>query len=181
MSDPQNPYRVLFLCTGNACRSQMAEALLNRFGEGRFQAYSAGSHPQEAVHPLTVEVLARAGLPTEALRTKAWQEFAGEEVPALDFVFTVCDKAAAEPCPVWPGQPLSAHWGFPDPSEYEAATEAEHRVVFADVFRQIQNRVRLLVNLPVESLDRLSLQRRLDEIGEGASDNSGPSADPSAT
>ncbi|MFA9460315.1 arsenate reductase ArsC [Thiohalorhabdus sp. Cl-TMA] len=174
---PSEPYRVLFLCTGNSARSQMAEALLNRLGEGRFRAYSAGSHPADAVHPLTLEMLERAGLETAGLRTKSWDELAEPGAPALEFVFTVCDKAAAEPCPVWPGQALSAHWGFPDPAGYQAATEAERRVVFADVFRQIQNRIRLLVSLPMDRLDRLSLQRRLDEIGESALDSSDPNAD----
>ena len=171
------PYHVLFLCTGNSARSQMAEALLNRLAEGRFRAFSAGSHPAAAVHPLTLEMLARAGLETESLRTKSWDEFAEPDALKLDFVFTVCDKAAAETCPVWPGQPLSAHWGFPDPADYEACNEAERRAVFADVFRQIQNRIRLLVSLPVERLDRLSLQRRLDQIGESALDSSDPDAE----
>jgi arsenate reductase len=168
MSDA--PYNVLFLCTGNSARSQMAEALLNDLGGGRFRAFSAGSHPAIEVHPLTLEMLTRAGLPREGLRPKSWHEFAGDDAPRLDFVFTVCDKAAAEPCPVWPGQPLSAHWGFPDPAAYEAANEAEWRAVFADVFCQIQNRIRLLVSLPIERLDRLSLQRELDDIGRKAPD-----------
>lgn len=172
-----DPYQVLFLCTGNAARSQIAAALLNRLGGGRFRAYSAGSHPATEVHPLTLEMLERSGLPTADLVPKSWDEFAEPDAPKLDFVFTVCDKAAAEPCPVWPGQPMSAHWGFPDPADYEAATEAERRAVFADVFQQIQNRIRLLVNLPVARLDRLSLQHRLDEIGASPLDSSDHDAD----
>jgi arsenate reductase len=169
------PYNVLFLCTGNSARSQMAAALLDNLGGGRFRAFSAGSHPAAAVNPLTLEMLERAGLATDGLRPKSWDEFCGPEAPALDFVFTVCDKAAAEPCPVWPGQPLSAHWGFPDPAAYKAANAAERRAVFADVFRQIQNRIRLLVSLPIERLDRLSLQNRLDAIGR-QDPNAGDSA-----
>ncbi len=170
------PYQALFLCTGNSARSQMAAALLNRDGAGRFHAYSAGSDPAEQVHPVALEILERAELPTQGLYPKGWDTFCGPDAPALDFVFTVCDKAAAEPCPVWPGQPLSAHWGFPDPAAHQAVNEAEQRAVFAEVFRQIQNRIRLLVSLPVERLDRLSLQRRLDEIGREAQDADNRSA-----
>ena len=158
------PKNVLFLCTGNSARSVMAEALLNFHGMGRFTAHSAGSHPAGAIHPLTLEILKIAKLKTAGLRSKSWDEFASPGAPKLDFVFTVCDNAAGEVCPVWPGQPITAHWGFPDPAAY-IGSETEKRAFFQEVFRQIQTRIELLVSLPMESLDRLSLQRRLDEMG----------------
>lgn len=164
-------YNVLFLCTGNSARSIMAEAILNRIGQGRFKAYSAGSHPAGAVNPFTIQVLERLNYKTAEFRSKDWSEFADgrKDAPALDFVFTVCDKAAGEVCPVWPGQPMSAHWGFPDPAEFEGS-DAEKAAFFMDVFGQIHNRLDIFVNLPMESLDRLSLQRKLDEIGGNTPD-----------
>jgi protein-tyrosine-phosphatase len=157
-------FNVLFLCTGNSARSIIAEALLNRHGQGRFRAYSAGSHPKGAVHPFAIELLAKLGLPTGGLRSKSWDEFARPGAPALDFVFTVCDNAANEVCPVWPGQPMTAHWGIPDPAAVEG-TEEERRRAFADALRQLTNRIRIFASLPVDKLDRIALQRRVDEIG----------------
>ena len=154
----------LFLCTGNSCRSIMAEAIMSRDGEGRFRAFSAGSQPKGEVHPYALDLLASLGHPTADLRSKSWEEFSLPGAPPLDFVFTVCDNAASEVCPVWPGQPISAHWGIPDPALAEG-TEAERRVAFADAYRMLRNRISLFINLPMQSLDRLSLQKRLDEIG----------------
>jgi protein-tyrosine-phosphatase len=167
----QRPYNVLFLCTGNSCRSIMAEAILNRAGAGRFKAYSAGSHPTGAVNPRALELLHRLHYPTNELWSKPWDVFTRDrnsEAPELDFVFTVCDNAAGEMCPIWPGQPMTAHWGVPDPAQFEGS-EAETAVVFADTYRMLSNRIDLFVNLPIRSLDRLSLQQRLDQIGKGAS------------
>ena len=159
------PFNVLFLCTGNSARSIMAEAILNRAGIGKFKAFSAGSMPKGQVHPRTIDLLQSHNFRTEDYRSKGWEEFSGPDAPKLDFVFTVCDNAAAEVCPVWPGQPMTAHWGIPDPA---AATgnDAEIAIAFADAFRMLSNRINLLVNLPIASLDHLSLQRRLDAIGE---------------
>ncbi len=161
---PERPYNVLFLCTGNSARSILAEAILNRIGEGKFVAWSAGSRPKGAVHPEALALLRRLGYPTEGLRSKSWDEFGRPGAPALDFVFTVCDNAASEVCPVWPGQPMTAHWGAPDPAAVEG-TEAEIVAAFRDAFLILQRRIELFANLPVRSLDRLSLQKRLDEIG----------------
>jgi protein-tyrosine-phosphatase len=157
-------YKVLFLCTGNSARSIIAEAVLNRLGRGRFQAYSAGSFPKGEVHPYALELLGRQGYPTDELRSKSWEEFAAPAAPPLDFVFTVCDNAAKEVCPVWPGQPMSAHWGMPDPAAAQG-NEAERRLAFADTLRMLNNRIGALVSLPLRSLDRLSLQKRIEEIG----------------
>jgi protein-tyrosine-phosphatase len=157
-------YNVLFLCTGNSARSIIAECVLNRLGAGRFRAYSAGSFPKGAVHPYALELLSRAGYPTNGLRSKSWDEFAAPGAPPLDFVFTVCDRAAQEACPIWPGQPMTAHWGLPDPAAAEGK-EAERRLAFADTLRALTNRISVFVSLPIASLDRLSLQRRLTEIG----------------
>ena len=161
-------FNVLFLCTGNSARSILAEATLNSpaVGRGRFRAYSAGSQPKGAVHPLALDLLRDQQLPTEGLRSKSWDEFAGPDAPALDFVFTVCDNAAAEVCPIWPGQPISAHWGVPDPAA-ATGSEAEIGVAFADAYRMLNNRISLFLNLPLETLDRLALQQRLREIGRG--------------
>ena len=159
------PKNVLFLCTGNSARSIMAEAILNRDGAGRFRAYSAGSHPKGAVHPYAIELLQRLNFQTEDLRSKDWSEFAEPGAPAMDFVFTVCDQAAAESCPVWPGQPMTAHWGLPDPAAAEG-NEAEKRFAFADTFRMLNSRISIFLNLPMSSLDALSLQRQLDDIGK---------------
>jgi arsenate reductase len=156
--------QVLFLCTGNSARSIMAEALLNFYGMGRFRAHSAGSHPAGAVNPLTLDTLRIAKINTEGLRSKSWDEFSKPGAPKLDFVFTVCDNAAGEVCPVWPGQPMTAHWGFPDPAAFEGS-DTERRAFFQDIFRQIRTRIELFISLPIASLDRLSLQRKLDEMG----------------
>lgn len=163
MSD--RSYDVLFLCTGNSARSILAEAILNRLGEGRFRAHSAGSFPKGAVHPLALDLLQREHHPTAALRSKSWDEFATADAPPLDFVFTVCDQAAGEACPVWPGQPMTAHWGLPDPAAVDG-TPAEQGLAFADTYRRLERRIGAFVNLPLASLDRMALQRRLVAIGE---------------
>jgi len=157
-------FNVLFLCTGNSARSIIAEAILAREGKGKFHAYSAGSQPKGAVHPYALDLLKKLNHPTEHLRSKSWDEFAAPGAPELDFVFTVCDNAASEVCPVWPGQPMTAHWGIPDPAAVEGS-EAEKRLAFADTYRLMSNRISIFVNLPIRSLDRLSLQKRLAEIG----------------
>ena len=171
MSDqPQRPYYVLFLCTGNSCRSILAEAIMNRVGAGRFKAYSAGSHPTGAVNPHALALLERMNHPTKALWSKPWDVFTREknpEAPELDFVFTVCDNAAGEMCPIWPGQPMSAHWGLPDPALFQGG-DAETAVVFADTYRMLNNRISLFMNLPLRSLDKRSLQKSLDQIGKTA-------------
>jgi arsenate reductase len=160
----QRAFNVLFLCTGNSARSILAESILNRLGAGRFKAFSAGSQPKGQVHPYVIDLLAKLNYPTAGLRSKSWDEFAAPGAPALDFVFTVCDNAANEVCPIWPGQPMTAHWGLPDPVAVEG-TEVERRLAFADAYRMLNNRIGLFANLPLKSLDKLSLQRRLDEIG----------------
>jgi arsenate reductase (thioredoxin) len=162
--EDKTPFNVLFLCTGNSARSIMAEVLLNRAGQGKFRAFSAGSQPKGQVHPHALDLLRRMNFDVSGLRSKSWSEFAKPEGPKLDFVFTVCDNAAAETCPVWPGQPMTAHWGVPDPA---AATgnEAEVRLAFADAFRVLSNRINIFVSLPLRSLDQLSLQRQLNAIG----------------
>jgi len=160
----EKTYNVLFLCTGNTARSVMAEVLLNTMGAGRFRAYSAGSHPKGQVHPLTLDLLASNRMSTEGLRSKDWAEFAQPGSPPLDFVFTVCDNAAGEVCPVWPGQPMTAHWGIPDPAAVEGS-DAEKRKAFFTAYNQLSNRLSIFVNLPLTGLDRLSLQKRLDDIG----------------
>ena len=172
IQDAPRPFNVLFLCTGNSCRSILAEAIMNRVGAGRFKAYSAGSHPSGQVNPHALALLKRLHHPTEGLRSKPWDEFSRQtnpNAPELDFVFTVCDNAAGEVCPIWPGQPMSAHWGLPDPAAFEGS-EAETAVVFADTYRMLNNRISLFVNLPLRSLDRLSLQKRMDAIGETANE-----------
>jgi arsenate reductase (thioredoxin) len=161
---PPRPYNVLFLCTGNSARSILAEAILNRIGQGKFNSFSAGSQPRGAVHPEALALLQRLGFSTESLRSKSWDEFAA--APPLDFVFTVCDNAASEVCPVWPGQPMTAHWGVPDPAA-ATGTHAEIVAAFRDAFLLLQRRIELFANLPVQSLDRMSLKKRLDEIGAG--------------
>jgi protein-tyrosine-phosphatase len=159
-------FNVLFLCTGNTARSIMAEVMLNAMGHGRFRTYSAGSRPKDTVNPYTVELLKKNRLPTEGLRTKDWEEFARPEAPALDFVFTVCDQAAGEVCPVWPGQPMTAHWGIPDPAAVEGSSDEDKRRAFFKAYNQLQHRLSIFVSLPMDKLDRLTLQRRLDEIGK---------------
>lgn len=158
---------VLFLCTGNSARSILAEAMLNSMavGKGRFRAYSAGSHPSGRVNPFAIELLEKNHLSTDGLRSKSWDEFAQPGAPALDFVFTVCDNAAGEVCPAWPGQPMTAHWGVPDPAAVEGSDETRRKAFFV-AFNQLQNRISLFANLPIDKLDRLSLQRNLDAIGK---------------
>ena len=158
------PYNVLFLCTGNSARSVMAEVLLNHWGKGRFHAFSAGSHPTGRIHPFTLDLLNSLRLPTAGLRSKSWDEFALPTAPMLDFVFTVCDQAAGEVCPIWPGQPITAHWGFPDPAAF-AGPDVEKRALFADVFRQIETRIKIFAVLPLEKLDRLAIQREVRALG----------------
>jgi protein-tyrosine-phosphatase len=161
---PDHIFNVLFLCTGNSARSIMGEVILNREGIGKFRGFSAGSHPKGRIHPYTLDLIQKLNHPTEDLRSKGWDEFAQEGAPKLDFVFTVCDDAANEVCPVWPGQPMSAHWGLPDPAVVEG-NEAEKRLAFAETYRMLRNRISAFVNLPMRSLDRLSLQQKLVDIG----------------
>jgi arsenate reductase len=161
-------YNVLFLCTGNSARSIMAEVLLNYWGRGRFQAFSAGSRPKGEVHPLTLETLSRSHLPAQGVRSKSWDEFSRPEAPPLDFVFTVCGNAAREQCPYWPGQPMTAHWGVDDPASVEGTLE-EQRRAFNLALRDLDARIKLFVNLPFDSLDKLALQERLDRIGRVSS------------
>jgi arsenate reductase len=161
----QKPVNVLFLCTGNSARSQMAEVILNRLGAGKFRAFSAGSQPAGYVHPMALQMLRNAHYDTSNLRSKPWEEFAGPEAPQLDFVFTVCDNAAKEVCPIWPGQPMTAHWGVPDPAKAEG-TDAERNLAFADSLRMLSNRIGIFVSLPLDKLSKLSLQKKLDEIGK---------------
>jgi arsenate reductase len=158
------PLNALFLCTGNSARSIIAEAILGRDGRGRFQAHSAGSMPKGEVHPQTLNLLRGLHYQTDGLRSKSWEEFTGVDAPKLDFVFTVCDNAAAEVCPIWPGQPMTAHWGVPDPAAVRGSP-AEIGAAFAEAYRLLNNRISLFLNLPMGALDKLSLQRRLDEIG----------------
>ncbi|MTD96337.1 arsenate reductase ArsC [Hyphomicrobium sp. xq] len=158
------PLNVLFLCTHNSARSIVAECIMNRLGGTKFKGYSAGSHPRGQVHPYALELLQRLNYDTSNLRSKSWEEFAVPGAPGLDFVFTVCDDAANEVCPVWPGQPMSAHWGVADPSAVEG-NESEKRFAFADTHRMLYQRIGIFVNLPLQSLDKISLQRRLDDIG----------------
>ena len=158
------PYQILILCTGNSARSIMAEAIINTLGAGRFVAHSAGSQPAGRVHPLALEKLSAIGYPTAQLRSKSWDEFAATDAPQMDFIITVCDNAAGETCPLWPGQPISAHWGFPDPAAVQGS-EAEQRAAFEQVFQRITQRVRLLLDLPLASLDALAIRRELQNIG----------------
>jgi protein-tyrosine-phosphatase len=158
------PLNVLFLCTGNSARSIMAEAILNRLGTGKFKAYSAGSHPAGQLNPLALNLLRKTNYDVSQLRSKSWDEFAAEDAPELDFVFTVCDDAANELCPIWPGQPMTAHWGLPDPAK-ATGNDAERAFAFDDCFRMLTQRISVFVNLPIESLSKLSLQHHLDEIG----------------
>lgn len=157
-------YNVLFLCTGNSARSILAECILNREGKGRFHAFSAGSQPKGQVHPFALELLKKLNHPTAGLRSKSWDEFAAPTAPQMDFVFTVCDDAADEVCPIWPGQPMTAHWGVPDPAAAEGS-DAKRHLAFADAYRMLSNRIGVFASLPLRSLDRLTLQRRLQEIG----------------
>ena len=158
------PFNVLFLCTGNSARSIMAEAILNKLGAGTFHAYSAGSQPKGEVNPRTIQLLDSLGYDTSGFRSKSWSQFAKPGAPALDFVFTVCDNAAGESCPVWPGQPMTAHWGIPDPVE-AGGLPAEIALAFKDAYRMLHQRIAVFTALPLRSLDQLSLQSRLKEIG----------------
>lgn len=160
----EHAYNVLFLCTGNSARSILAECILNREGRGRFHAFSAGSQPKGQVHSHALDLLKKMNHPTAGLRSKSWDEFAAPGAPTLDFVFTVCDNAASEVCPIWPGQPMTAHWGVPDPAAAEGS-DAERHLAFADAYRMLTNRISIFTSLPMQSLDRLTLQKRLDEIG----------------
>lgn len=166
----ESVYNVLFLCTGNSARSVLAEAVMNHLGQGRFRAFSAGSFPTGQVHPLTLKLLELQGLPTEGLRSKCWDEFAAPDAPPLDFVFTVCDKAANEVCPIWPGQPMSAHWGVEDPAAVEG-DEVQKMLAFRKALRELENRIKIFMSLPIPSLDRIKLQSRLNEIGQTVLEN----------
>jgi len=157
-------YNILFLCTGNSARSILAEALVEHWGEGRFKGYSAGSFPKGSVHPLAVELLEKLDLRTTGLRSKSWNEFARPSAPVMDFVFAVCDQAAGEVCPVWPGNPITAHWGVPEPAAVEAS-ETERRNAFRDAFRALENRIKLFFALPLYKLDRMAIKREVDQIG----------------
>ena len=159
------PYNVLFLCTGNSARSIIAEALMNYWGRGQFRGFSAGSHPKGAVNPIALELLRRMKLPTEGLRSKNWDEFAVPGAPPLDFVFTVCDNAAGEVCPYWPGQPMTAHWGLPDPATVEGS-DTDKWVAFRHTFQALDHRIKIFASLPIASLDRIKLKERLDAIGK---------------
>jgi protein-tyrosine-phosphatase len=163
----ERPYNVLFLCTGNSARSILAEALTNHWGRGKFHGLSAGSHPKGTVHPIALALLRQMKLPTEGLRSKSWDEFAAPAGPPLDFVFTVCDNAAGEVCPYWPGQPMSAHWGVPDPAALEGS-DAEKWAAFRSAFKTLENRIKIFTSLPIAALDRAKLQAQLNAIGNTA-------------
>jgi protein-tyrosine-phosphatase len=163
----QRTYNVLFLCTGNSARSILAESLVNHWGRAKFRGFSAGSHPKGTVHPIAIELLKHMKLPTDGLRSKAWDEFAAPGAEPLDFVFTVCDNAAGEVCPYWPGQPMTAHWGVPDPAAVEG-TDIEKWMVFRQAFQVLENRIKIFTGLPLETLDRISLKERLDAIGKSS-------------
>ena len=166
MNNPeQKVYNVLFICTGNSARSIMAECALNRWGIGKFRGYSAGSHPKGEIHPLTLRLLEHLNYSTKGLRSKDWAEFARADSPRLDFAFTVCDNAAGEVCPVWPGQPMTAHWGAPDPAAFVGSEEATLKY-FKNIYLQLESRIKIFVHLPFRSLDKLSLQKKLNEIGK---------------
>jgi protein-tyrosine-phosphatase len=157
-------YNVLFICTGNSARSILAEALVDHWGKGKFRGFSAGSFPKGQVHPLALRLLQSIGLPTDGMRSKGWDEFAQPGVPTMDFVFTVCDQAAGEVCPIWPGNPVTAHWGLPDPAAIEGSDD-ERMAAFQRAHRELENRIKLFTSLPIGALDRLVLERRAKEIG----------------
>jgi len=161
---PERTYNVLFLCTGNSARSILAESLVNHLGKGRFRGYSAGSFPKGQVHPLSLELLASLGLPHEGARSKSWDEFAKPGAAAMDFVFTVCDQAAGEVCPIWPGNPVTAHWGIPDPAAVAGSRDVQMKA-FRDALHALQSRIGLLLHLPVETLDRMTLEQKVRDIG----------------
>ena len=160
-------YNILFLCTGNSARSILAEVLMEHWGRGRFKAFSAGSFPTGTVHPLAIELLQKLRLPTADLRSKSWDEFVRPGAPIMDFVFTVCDQAAGEICPLWPGNPVTAHWGVPDPAAVQS-TEAEQRRAFRDAHHALENRIKLFASLPIKKLDRIAIKREVDRIGAKA-------------
>jgi arsenate reductase len=161
----ETPYNILFLCTGNSARSILAEAIMNRAGRGRFKAWSAGSHPKGAVHPQAIKLLQALNYPLEGLRSKSWDAFEAVDAPRFDFIVTVCDNAAGEVCPIWPGKPVRSHWGIPDPVAVEGSP-SEVSVAFAEAYRQLSNRIALFLALPIAKLDSLSIKRRMDEIGQ---------------
>lgn len=161
----ERTYNLLFLCTGNSARSILAESLLTHWGQGRFRSFSAGSFPKGQVHPLALALLKRMNLPSEGLRSKSWEEFAKPEAPQLDFIFTVCDNAAGEVCPVWPGKPMTAHWGIPDPAAVEGS-DADKALAFRKAFKELETRIKLFVELPVGSLDQMTLREKLSAIGQ---------------
>lgn len=163
-------YNVLFLCTGNSARSILAESILNKLGRGKFRGFSAGSHPKGQVHPIALDLLGNLGLATEDLRSKSWEEFAAPQGPHLDFVITVCDNAAGEACPYWPGQPMTAHWGIADPAAAEG-TDLEKSFAFREAFRSLETRIKLFLSLPLASIERMRLKQRLDEIGKTPPDS----------
>jgi arsenate reductase (thioredoxin) len=177
MSDPidKTTFNVLFLCTGNSARSIMAEAILNQAGRGNFRAFSAGSHPKGRVHPYAIDLLRKLNFDFSGLRSKSWSEFAQSGAPQLDFVFTVCDDAAKETCPLWPGQPMTAHWGIPDPAAFEGS-EVEQRLAFADALRMLTNRINIFVSLPIKKLSGLALQKQLNAIGEANNSTGNPAS-----
>ena len=161
----EKTYNVLFLCTGNSARSILAEVLIEHWGRGRFTGYSAGSFPNGAVHPLALELIERLHLRTTRLRSKSWDEFARPGAPVMDFVFTVCDQAAGEVCPIWPGNPVTAHWGVPDPAAIEVSEE-QRRQAFRDAYRQLEMRIKLFAALPIDKLDRMAVKREVERIGQ---------------
>ena len=161
----ERPFNVLFLCTGNSARSILAESLINHWGRGKFVGYSAGSSPKGAVHPIALELLRHMKMPSEGMRSKSWDEFAKPGAPKLDFVFTVCDNAAGEMCPIWPGQPMTAHWGVADPAAVEGS-DTEKWLAFRNTFRELESRIKIFTSLPIRSLDRVKLQERLHAIGK---------------
>ncbi|MGD0102963.1 MAG: arsenate reductase ArsC [Rhodopila sp.] len=171
----RTPFNVLFLCTGNSARSILAEFLLNHWGKGRFRGFSAGSYPRGAIHPCALKLLQSLELPIEGLHSKSWNDFATTDAPIMDFVFTVCDQAAGEVCPVWPGQPITAHWGMPDPAAVETS-DLEQWQAFRDTFRALENRIKIFVALPVASLDRMSLASQVQAIGRMRPDIAGEQA-----
>jgi arsenate reductase (thioredoxin) len=162
---PDRIYNVLFLCTGNSARSILAESLLNALGHGKFRGFSAGSFPKGQVHPMAIELLRRMNLPTENLRSKSWDEFAAPDAPSIDLIFTVCDNAAGEVCPIWPGKPMTAHWGIADPAAVEGS-DAEKAFAFQKALKEVETRIKLLRSLSIDSLDRMTLQAKLSEIGK---------------
>lgn len=170
-------YNVLFLCTGNSARSILGEAILNKVGAEHFKAFSAGSHPKGTVHPMAIEVLKDAGYATAGFRSKSWDEFAGHDAPVMDFVFTVCDNAAGETCPIWPGHPMTAHWGIEDPAAVQGTT-FDQKAAFEDALRYMRNRITTFVNLPLKTIDRMTLQSKLQGIGrmDGSTSRSGSAA-----